>query len=215
MPEPIRWDWSDPKRLRKLVIVEDHILWCYAMLSITRQIMEDRRKDKPDRFPGGRTKWANIEMTRYQQQRRTISTLDRDDALAQNGIKICAHCGTSTPKFQWDHLIPQSRLVGEYVALNQVRSCPHCNTSRGNKELMHWHRQGQTFPTLGVLRRYLKLCYFYAKQGGCLDAPTGKAVQDGLPFDPRHLPRKFPGVEHLVWDYAHPDSAEIPAEPSQ
>ena len=206
MPESIKWDWSDPKRLRKLVTVEDHILWSYAMLSITRQIMEGRRKGKPDRFHGGRTKWANIEMTQYQRQRRNISTLDRDDALAQDGIKVCAHCGISGPKFQWDHLIPQSRLVGEYVALNQVRSCPNCNMSRGNTDLMDWHRQRQTFPTLGVLRRYLKLCYFYARRGGRLGVPSDEAVQDGLPFDPRYLPRKFPGIEHLVWDYAHPNN---------
>lgn len=203
-PKPIRWDWSNPTRQRKLVTVEDHILWSYAMLGITRQIMEHREKSNPDRFPGGRTKWASIEMTRYQRHQLNISTLDRDDALAQDGIKICAHCGTSAPKFQWDHLLPQSRLSGEYVALNQVRSCPHCNRSRGNKDLMWWHRQKQTFPTLSVLRRYLKLCYRYAKQNGCLDTHASSAGHDGLPFDPRHLPRKFPAVEYLVWDYAYP-----------
>lgn len=205
MPEPLRWDWSEPKRQRALVTVEEHILWSYAMLSITRQMMNDRRKGSPDRFAGGRTKWSNIEMTRYLQQKRNISTLDRDDALAQDGIKVCAHCSVNAPKFQWDHLIPRSKLLGEYVALNQVRSCPNCNISRGNKDLMYWHRQNQTFPTLGVLRRYLKLCYFYAKQGECLGVPAVSAVQDGLPFDPRTLPRQFPAVEDLVWDYAHPD----------
>ncbi|OJG00406.1 hypothetical protein AX761_24645 [Rhizobium sp. 58] len=206
MSEPIRWDWSDPKGQRKLKTVEDYIFWSYAVLSITRQIMEDRRTGKLDRFSGARAKWANIEMKKYQEQKRNISTLDRDDALAQDGIKVCAHCGTTVPNYQWDHLIPQSRLVGEYVALNQIRSCPHCNTSRGNMELMHWHRQRLTFPTLGILRRYLKLCYFYSKQRECLGKPAGEAVQDGLPFDPRNLPRKFPMVDHLIWDYAHPDA---------
>lgn len=215
MPELLGWDWSEPKRQRALKTVEDHVFWSYAMLSVTRQIMQDRISGKPDRLAGGRTKWANIEMTKYQQQRRNISTLDRDDALAQDGIKVCAHCGTIAPKFQWDHLIPQSRLVGEYVALNQVRSCPHCNTSRGNKDLMFWHRQNQTFPTLGVLRRYLKLCYHYAKHGGYLSVPSADAVRDGLPFDPRYFPRKFPKVEQLVWDYAHPGGTGIPAKRSE
>lgn len=209
MPEPISWDWREPKRQRKLVTVEDHILWAYAMLSITRQMMNDRRRGKPDRFPGGRTKWANIEMTKYRRQARNISTLDRDDRLAQDGIKACAHCGVSVPKYHWDHLIPQSKLRGEHIAFNQVRSCPGCNMSRGNKDLMLWHRQNQTFPTLAVLRRFLKLTYFYAKQGGCLDYPACDAVDGGLPFDPRLLPRKFPKVESLVWDYAHPDSQGI------
>lgn len=86
--------------------------------------------------------------------------------------------------------------------------------SRGNRDLMLWHRRNQTFPAMGVLRRYLKLCYFYAKQGSCLGTPACDAVQDGLPFDPRHLPRTFPEMEALVWDYAHPE-AETPSPRSQ
>ena len=214
MPESTIWVWSEPKRQRELTTVEDHILWTYAMLSVTRQLMKGRSSGKPDRFPEGRSKWANIEMTKYQRQTRNISTLDRDDRLAQDGLRVCAHCGTTAPEFQWDHLIPRSKLAGEYIALNQVRSCPSCNMSRGNKDLMLWHRLKQTFPALGVLRRYLKLCYFYAKQCGCLGAPACDAVQSGLPFDPRHLPRKFPEVEALVWDYAHPE-AETPTPRSQ
>ncbi len=214
MSKPLRWDWSDPKRQRALKTVEDHIFWSYSMLSVTRQIMHDRISGKPDRLAGSNIKWTNIEMTKYQRQTRNISTLDRDDRLAQGGIRVCAHCGMTAPEFQWDHLIPRSKLAGDYIALNQVRSCPGCNMSRGNKDLMLWHRQNQTFPALGVLRRYLKLCYFYARKCGCLGAPACDAVQGGLPFDPRHLPRKFPAVEVLVWDFAHPDP-EPPTPRSQ
>ena len=214
MPELNKWDWSDPKRQRSLTTVEDHILWTYSMLSVTRQIMADQQRGNPNRFPGGRTKWANIEMTKYQRQELNISTLDRDDRLAQDGLRVCAHSGVVASEFQWDHLIPRSKLAGEYIALNQVRSCPSCNMSRGNKDLMLWHRQNQTFPSLGVLRRYLKLCYAYAKQCGCLGNPTCHAVQSGLPFDPRYLPRKFPAAEVLVWDFAHLES-EQPTPRSQ
>lgn len=180
----IHWDWTDPpKRQRKLITVSDNIFWAYSMLSISRQIVKDRKQGKADRFEGGRYKWANIETSRYQEQKRNISTLDRDDALAQDGIKVCAHCGASESVFHWDHLIPKSRLVGEYIALNQVRSCAACNLSRGNFDLMQWHRQHSTFPTLGVLRRYLKLCYSYAKSYNYLATPADEAVANGLPFD--------------------------------
>ena len=206
MSQSIRWDWSESKRQRKLTTVEDHIFWSYALLSVSRQIMKDRQNGKPDRLLEGRRKWANIEMVKYQRQIRNISTLDRDDRLAQDGLKVCAHCGTTAPKFQWDHLIPRSKLPAEYVAFNQVRSCPRCNVSRGNNDLMLWHRLNQTFPSLGVLRRYLKLCYFYAEQRKCLDSPACEAAEIVLPFDPRLLPRTFPAVEDLVWDYAHPDT---------
>lgn len=204
MPGSVEWDWSEPKRPRRLASVEDHLLWTYALLSVTRQMMEAHRHGRPDRFAGGRSKWANIEMTKYQRGVRNISSLDRDDRLSQDGLRLCAHCGTSAPRYQWDHLIPRSKLAGAYVALNQVRSCPRCNMSRGDKDLMLWHRQNLTFPTLGILRRYLKLCYFYAKQQECLAISADKAVEGGLPFDPRYLPRKFPKVDAVIWDYAHP-----------
>jgi len=142
-------------------------------------------------------------MSHYQDGRRHIRDMDRDDRLAQDGALVCAHFGCVAPEYQWDHLIPRSRLNGESIPLNQVRSCPRCNASRGNKDLMTWHRQNKSFPSLGVLRRYLKLCYFYSKQRGLLDERAEDAVADGLPFDPISLPRKFPAVDLLVWDYAY------------
>ncbi|AMY69091.1 HNH endonuclease [Frigidibacter mobilis] len=205
MPEPIRWDWSEPKRMRGLASVEDHILWTYSLLSVSRHIMKCGKSGKPYPYLGGRTKAANILMSSYQKQQRNIGTLDRDDALAQDAASACAHCGCTAPRYHWDHLIPRSKLNGGYVALNQVRSCPRCNTSRGDRELMAWYRANSTFPTLGVLRRYLKLCYFYSVQRGCLGQPVEEALLTGLPFDPRELPRKFPPVEALVWDYGYPE----------
>ena len=203
MSEPIRWDWSEPKRMRRLVSIEDHILWAYSLLSVSRHIMKCEKSGKPHPYLGGRTKAANILMSSYQNKENNIRTLDRDDALAQNATPVCAHCGSVAPTYHWDHLIPRSKLNGRYVALNQVRSCPRCNMSRGDKELMAWYRMNLAFPTLGVLRRYLKLCYFYSTQLECLGRPVEEAVMNGLPFDPRELPRKFPPVEDLVWDYGY------------
>lgn len=205
MSGPTPWDWHDPKRLRQLVTVQDHILWSYAMLSICRQMMAAASHGKPDRFAGNRVKWANIEMSRFQRGERNISTLDRDDVLAQDGRRVCAHCGLAKPPFHWDHLIPRSKLAGETIALNQVRACPPCNLTRGATDLMLWHRQRHTFPTLAILRRYLKLCHQIAASRGLLELPTDVAIAKGLPFDPRYLPRRFPNVQDLTWDFAHPD----------
>lgn len=201
----IAWNWAEPQKQRQLKSVADHVFWPYAMLSISRQIMQDKARGAPDRFPGGRTKWTNIEMSTYQKELRNISSLDRDDMLAQNGDRVCAHCGANGPKFHFDHLIPTSKLSGAHIDLNQVRSCPSCNMKRGNKDLMLWHRQAQTFPTLGVLRRYLKLCYFFAKDRNLLHEAAEDAVHNGLPYDPRLLPRKFPDVTILIWDHAYRD----------
>lgn len=103
----------------------------------------------------------------------------------------------------WITCIPQIKVKNDYIGLNQVTSCPRCNIGRGNEELMEWYRQNMAFQSLGVLRRYLKLCYLYAKQRGYLDIAVEKALQEDMPFDPRNLPEKFPPVNQLVWDYAY------------
>ena len=198
MSGPVFWDWSDNRRQRKLTTVRDCILWSYAMLSVSRRAMKDLKAGKPYPYPQGRLKAANIEMTRYQRGQRNITSLDRDDRLAQDAFKICAHCGVVAEAYHWDHLIPQMRLVGEHLPLNQVRSCIPCNTGRGAKDLMEWHRVNKTFPSLAVLRRYLKLCYAYAERHDFLDQPLAEAMQQGLPFNPGEFPRRFPPVELLV-----------------
>ena len=204
MPARLHWTWHEPKRMRKLLTVEDHLLWSYSVLSVSREVMQRMQGGEASPLPEGRTKAANILMSRYQDGRKNITNLDRDDALAQNGIRVCAHFGCIAPHYHMDHLIPKSRLSGDYIPLNQVRSCPHCNTSRGNSDLMGWHRSNATFPSLAILRRYLKLCYFYAQRNNCLQEPVEEAVANGLPFEPRNLPRLFPPVQALIWDYAYP-----------
>lgn len=172
------------------------------MLSVTRHMMKCADFDQPNPYPGGRTKATNIMMSQYISGRKNISNLDRDDALGQDGKFVCAHCGVIEEKYHWDHLIPRKKLVKEYIPLNQVRSCGNCNVSRGAKDLMAWHRENSTFPTLGVLRRYLKLCYFFAERRELLDSAADFAHRVGLPFDPTRLPRKFPPMELIVWDFA-------------
>jgi len=199
------WDWSlpEPKGQTKLSTVEDHLFWSYAMLSICRQFMRMAAAGEP--YPiGGRTKLTNILMQDYRKGKCNISSLDRDDSLAQGGIACCAHCGAIVTKYHWDHLIPRNTLRGDYLALNLLRSCPRCNTSRGDKDLLAWHRQRMTFPSLGVLRRYMKLCFFSARARGILERPVQEAMEEGFPFSPHLLPRKFPNAAELVWDHAYP-----------
>lgn len=186
--------------------MEDHIFWSYSMLTVTRTIMECTKAGRPDPYSGGRTKASNIIMSKFKNNTMNVRNLDRDDALAQMAVPICAHCGSRAPSYHLDHLIPKSKIKNDYIYLNQVISCPRCNTSRGNKDLMEWYRRNMMFPSLGVLRRYLKICYFYAKQRGHLDRSVEESFQDGLPFDPRNFPEKFPPANELVWDYAYLES---------
>lgn len=199
------FDWADRGgNQRRLVTVKDHIFWSYSVLSVSRERMTDVAVSERSKVLT-RTTLANMLMSKFEDGRRKIGSLDRDDRLALEGTRVCMHFGCDADSYQMDHLLPKSRLNGETMELNQVWSCPRCNQSRGNLDLMLWHRKNQTFPSLSVLRRYLKLCYRYAERFGFLDLPEEEASMFRLPFVPSAFPRRFPPVERLVWDYAHPD----------
>lgn len=201
------FDWRDRGGgQRKLLTVRHHILWCYSALSVSRRFMKEAKSVGHAWVePRGQlTMMINVMMTRYLDGDVTFASLDRDDRLAWDGDKVCAHCGSCTTHFHLDHLLPRSRLGGVFVECNGVRSCTSCNLSRGNKDLMVWHREKQTFPSLSVLRRYLKVGFRVSDRMGLLDTPEEEAGQKGLPFVPSALPRRFPPVGDLIWDHAYP-----------
>lgn len=99
-----------------------------------------------------------------------------------------------------DHLIPRSRGGGS-DAENIVTCCKRCNSSRGNIDLMIWYRRLGRFPTLVVMRQYLKLCHKYAVTMGLMDVEVEEAGRRGLPFDPVALPEKYPDPERLRYDW--------------
>lgn len=201
------FDWRDRGgNQRRLVTVRQHIFWCYSALSVSRRFMKVA-KSEGDAWVEPRqrlTKMINVMTTKYLEGDLTMASLDRDEGLALDGAKVCMHCGDNAGRFHMDHLLPQSRSNGVFVECNQVRSCPSCNLGRGNKDLLVWHREKQTFPSLSILRRYLKIGFRVSERMKMLDLPEDEARKEGLPFVPSALPRRFPPVGDLVWDHAYP-----------
>lgn len=66
---------------------------------------------------------------------------------------------------------------------------------------MRWYRERQAFPTLALMRHYLKLCYSITDAMGLLDRSPEDAVRAGLPFDPILLPSRYPPMAELIWDW--------------
>lgn len=201
------FDWRDRGRnQRRLETVRHHIIWCYSGLSVSRRLMR-QAKMRGEGWIEPRSelsKMINRQMTWYLVGLHRMRSLDRDDQLALDGGKSCMHCGDSVAGYHMDHLVPTSRLGDTFVEYNQVRSCPRCNLRRGNKDLMIWYRENQAFPTMSVLRRYLKICFRLSDRMGLLDLPEDEAILKGLPFVPSALPRRFPPVGDLVWDHSYP-----------
>ncbi len=99
-----------------------------------------------------------------------------------------------------DHLIPRRRGGGNDPG-NIVTCCSACNSSRRDVDLMAWYRARHCFPTLVLLRQYLKVCHGYAKALEVLDIPSDHAAMAGLPFDATLLPEKFPDLDLIRYDW--------------
>lgn len=109
---------------------------------------------------------------------------------------VCAYCGNRTD-VSIDHLIPKI-ANGSNSADNLVRACKHCNSSKGGRDLLEWHYKHNEFPSLLVLRRYLKLVYSYCDEQNLLDLSIDDALSMTLPFNLKLIPIDYPIPDKLV-----------------
>lgn len=123
------------------------------------------------------------------------SMLD-DERVKIEYSNICAYCGSSAD-ISIDHLIPRI-ANGSNSADNLIRACKHCNSSKGSKDLLEWHYRRNEFPSLLVLRRYLKLVYLYCYEHNILDVSIDNAISMTLPFNIKCIPIDYPSPDKLV-----------------
>jgi hypothetical protein len=84
-----------------------------------------------------------------------IGTLFADLLAAPTGC--CIYCGaTPPPKLHGDHLIPRHR-GGPESGDNLVWACRSCNSSKNGRDLLEWYSSKNDFPSVVLMRRYLKL----------------------------------------------------------
>lgn len=190
------WDWPDSGVRRRTDTVERLIWWSYASLSVTRRRMT---ASEPVVFLDGRGRATPGEFGRYVRGEKRLGPLDRETREQALHSPLCAHCGAGSP-CEMDHLIPRSR-GGANLGFNTVPCCASCNRRRGNKDLMRWYREQRAFPTLALMRHYLKLCYSVASKMDLLERSPEDAVHAGLPFDPALLPSRYPPIEQAIWDW--------------
>ncbi len=185
------WDWPESAWKRKKDTVGQRIYWSYSWLIATRIAQEMN-------LPPGkreRNKKAVPIFGKLDRGELTISSLESDYFQAMIASAMCAHCGASS-KLTKDHLIPCSR-GGREISENIVLACQACNSRRRDVDLMCWYRADRRFPTLVLLRHYLKICRNVSVEMQLFDTPVEQARADGLPFDPTALPEKFPELEML------------------
>ena len=119
-----------------------------------------------------------------------------DERVKIEYSNVCAYCGSGTD-ISIDHLIPKV-ANGSNSADNLIRACKHCNSSKGGKDLLEWLHKRNEFPSLLVLRRYLKLVYLYCYEHNILDISIDSALSMALPFNIKLIPIDYPSPDKLV-----------------
>lgn len=176
----------------RIETVRDHIAWSYANLARAHAALgEGARRYKPHHHMV-RAKLFKGLVTGTMR----MGSLYDDERLKLTLPRSCAYCG-SADKLTIDHLIARSQ-TGPDEADNLVPACRPCNSSKQGRDVLRWLLGRGDFPSLLVLRRYLKLVQARCETTGLLDHPVGTALELDLPFALDLLPHSFPPLDTLT-----------------
>lgn len=125
-----------------------------------------------------------------------LGSLLDDERVKIEYSDVCAYCGKMT-NVSIDHMIPRIKN-GSNSADNLIRVCKRCNSSKGAKDFMEWHIQKNIFPSILILRRYLKLVYNYCNDKNLLDLTIYEAKSHNLPFRIELIPIDYPTPDKLT-----------------
>lgn len=127
-----------------------------------------------------------------------VASLFRDEQTKLKLPKICYYCG-GKEKLSLDHIIPRKK-GGPDSGDNLIFSCRKCNSSKGSKDLMEWMESKDRFPTILVLRRYLKLVIRFCSENNLLNKPLSELDTLDLPVSIKKIPLKYPKLKDIkLW----------------
>jgi len=177
----------------KLTTIGDSLYWSYANLAMMFVAVHDE-VEKPE------TIHYMIRAKLFGGVRKgtmKVRGFFADEKLKLKIPPACWYCG-STEHLSVDHVIPQSRN-GSHGGENLISCCRTCNSSKGSTDLLAWMETRNQFPSLCLLRRYLKMVIEYCKENELMDVPLDEthAIKEQLPFDLDRIPHDFPPVKEL------------------
>lgn len=113
----------------------------------------------------------------------------------ENGAR-CVYCG-STNNLSIDHIFARIK-GGEDSVENLVCSCKSCNSSKGKKDMMSWYNDRGQFPSIMMLRRFLKLVLLQCQELGIMEKPWKEVDDSELPFKLSTIPTDYPKCSELI-----------------
>jgi HNH endonuclease len=123
-----------------------------------------------------------------------------DERLKMVLPQACCYCGSNN-NLSADHIIPKIK-GGSNKGENLVWSCRSCNSSKGSSDMVEWLNSRNQFPTIFLLRRYLKLVIEYCKEKEIMDLPLNEidSLDPSLPFTTQTVPVDFPQANEMkLW----------------
>jgi len=176
--------------------VREQIAWSYANLARADAAIED-----------GVYKYGRVHhIIRTKLYKGLISgemsmrSLYYDERLKMTVPQACYYCGDKD-NLTVDHLIPRIR-GGPDEADNLIWACHSCNSSKQGRDMLQWMNAKGDFPSILLLRRYLKVVARFCERRNCMDMDLSEAREIGLPFDLLRLPTEFPPLTRLHrWIY--------------
>jgi hypothetical protein len=129
-------------------------------------------------------------------QTMSIGPLAEDERLKMVLPQACCYCG-SRDHLSADHLIPTKR-GGANTGDNLVWACRSCNSSKCARDALEWLVEQNQFPSVLLLRRYLKLAIEISRDKNLINTPLTKVPE--LPFSLFAIPKTFPQPSQLrLW----------------
>ena len=129
-------------------------------------------------------------------QTMQIGPLADDDRLKMILPQACCYCG-SRAFLSVDHLIP-TKYGGANTGDNLVWACRSCNSSKCARDVIEWLTERNQFPSILLLRRYLKLAIEICQERNLMDTPVSEAPE--LPFSLSAIPKTYPQPNQLqLW----------------
>lgn len=124
-----------------------------------------------------------------------ISSLFKDERWKIDNGARCVYCG-ATENLSVDHIFARIKGGADNVE-NLVCSCKSCNSSKGKKDMMAWYNERGQFPSIMMLRRYLKLVHQQCQELGIMNKTLDGVDNLGLPFSLTDIPTNFPKCSEI------------------
>lgn len=177
---------------RKIETVREQIYWSYANLAMAHTAV-DKKQEKYGRF----NYMIRAKLFKgLKEGTMNMRTIFDDERIKLETGQICNYCGSSE-KLALDHIFPQ-RFGGKDNAENLIFACRTCNSSKGKKDLMEWMNFREQFLPLMIIRRYLKLTFYYCAKNDLIDKRIDDLEEMELPFRIDLLPINFPNPNELI-----------------